>query len=150
MAKLGRPKKTFTPEQINQIKALARCHCPDSEIAAAVSIGETTLHSHFGPLLKEQREIGKSNLRAKQFKLAMQGNLGMLIWLGKQLLGQRDGLKLEGAQGLISNVTNNVTISEETIKEMYARLQKLAEEKIQCSLNQPLALSSHLPDLLPH
>jgi hypothetical protein len=69
---------------------MARCHCPDSEIAACFGVGENTIKLHFGPLIKEQREIGKKNLRAKQYRLAMKGDRTMLIWLGKQLLKQRD------------------------------------------------------------
>jgi len=30
-------------------------------------------------------------LRRQQIRVAMKGNVPMLIWLGKQLLGQRDG-----------------------------------------------------------
>lgn len=86
----GRPKKEFTEAQIEQIKALARCHCPDSEIAAFMHVGENTIKRHFGPLIKEERESGRASIRAKQFKLAMAGDKTMLVWLGKQLLGQKD------------------------------------------------------------
>lgn len=87
---MGRPEIQFEEKDIEQIKVLARCHCPDSEIAAFLGIGETTLKNHFGPLLKEQREAGKANIRAMQYKQAMNGNTAMLIWVGKQILGQRE------------------------------------------------------------
>ena len=32
----------------------------------------------------------KVSIKRKQFELAMQGNVQMLIWLGKQHLGQKD------------------------------------------------------------
>ena len=86
----GRPPKEFTEDQVELIKTLARCHCPDSEIAAAIGCGEATLQRHFDALLKEQREIGKSNIRAKQFRMAMNGDRTMLIWIGKQILNQRE------------------------------------------------------------
>lgn len=86
----GRPKKQFSEKDIEQIKVLARCHCPDSEIAAFMECGEMTIRRHFGTLLKEWREAGKSNIRAKQYQLAMQGDKTMLIWLGKQILGQSE------------------------------------------------------------
>ena len=86
----GRPKKTFTDKEVEQIKTLARCHCPDSEIAAFMNIGEMTIRRHFGTLIKEERESGRASIRAKQFRLAMDGDRTMLIWLGKQLLGQAD------------------------------------------------------------
>lgn len=86
----GRPPKQFSEKDIEQMKALARCHCTDEEIAAFMGCGEMTLKRHFGPLLKEFRKSGQANLRAKQYQLAMGGNVPLLIWLGKQLLGQRE------------------------------------------------------------
>lgn len=94
---MGRPKKEFTERDINQLKVLARCHCPDSEIAAFMECGESTIKRDFGPLLKEMREAGKANLRAKQYELAMKGDKTMLVWLGKQILGQRDRQELSTA-----------------------------------------------------
>ena len=35
----------------------------------------------------------KMSLRRKQFELAISGNLGALIWLGKNLLGQTDRME---------------------------------------------------------
>jgi predicted transcriptional regulator len=86
----GRPKHKFTEQQVEQIRTLARCHCPDSEIAAFMGVGEATIQRHFDALLKESREAGKANIRAKQYRMAMEGDRAMLIWLGKQLLKQSD------------------------------------------------------------
>ena len=36
------------------------------------------------------RNLGKVRLRLLQWRSAMAGNVTMLIWLGRQLLGQRD------------------------------------------------------------
>lgn len=41
----------------------------------------------------------KCRLRKKQIQLAMQGNLGMLVWLGKQYLGQSDKQEVAGKDG---------------------------------------------------
>lgn len=38
-------------------------------------------------------------LRAAQYKAAMEGNTTMLIWLGKQRLGQSDKNELTGKDG---------------------------------------------------
>jgi hypothetical protein len=32
----------------------------------------------------------RTNLASKQYQVAMSGNVSMLIWLGKQWLGQKD------------------------------------------------------------
>lgn len=36
------------------------------------------------------RHEGKSSLRRLQWKAAQKGNSAMLVWLGKQMLGQKD------------------------------------------------------------
>lgn len=95
LKKLGRPKKTFSERDIEQIKTLARCHCPDSEIAAFMGVSERTIQNHFCALLKEQREAGKANIRAMQYKMAMNGDRAMLIWIGKQILGQRERTEID-------------------------------------------------------
>ena len=41
---------------------------------------------------------GKATLRRMQWKGAQAGNPTMLIWLGKQLLGQKDRSELTGAE----------------------------------------------------
>lgn len=89
-SKTGRPPFQFSEKDIRQIRVLARCHCPDSEIAAFVGCSEKTLQRRHGELLKLAREAGKANIRRKQYQLAMEGDKTMLIWLGKQLLGQRE------------------------------------------------------------
>jgi hypothetical protein len=43
------------------------------------------------PAYKEQKkEAMRVNLRKKQYEVAMNGNVSMLIWLGKNELGQAD------------------------------------------------------------
>ena len=37
----------------------------------------------------------KNSLREKQYDVAMSGNVSMLIWLGKQVLGQSDKQEVE-------------------------------------------------------
>lgn len=126
MAKRGRPPKTFTEKDINQMKVLARCHCPDSEIAAYLECGERTLQRKFGAVLTECREAGKANVRAKQYELAMKGNVALLIWLGKQILGQKENPLIE------INPPGQREISADTIKEFRELLQEFR------SLNEPI------------
>lgn len=92
---MGRPKIEFTAIDAKRIAALARCHCPDHEIAAYMGVGEMTIKRHFGPLLKAQRDAGKCNLRRWQFAAAKKGNVTAMIWLGKQVLGQREPMPIE-------------------------------------------------------
>jgi hypothetical protein len=61
-----------------------------SEIAAGSGLSKRTLETHYCALIEKGREAGKQSLRHKQFQVAMTGNVSMLIWLGKQILGQWD------------------------------------------------------------
>lgn len=49
-----------------------------------------TYRETFSDIFKKKASIGRVSLRRKQFEVAMSGSVPMLIWLGKQQLGQRD------------------------------------------------------------
>lgn len=74
----------------NQVQLLASAFCTNEEIAAKLGCSPDTLTRRFADPLKRGRDSAKASLRAKQFQLAMKGNVTLLIWLGKQYLGQRD------------------------------------------------------------
>lgn len=91
----GRPRK-----EINQ-ELLERClvaQTPKRVAAFLLGIGESTLERHchsieeggFEALLKKSSGMMNESLRLKQFEVALSGNVTMLIWLGKQYLGQTD------------------------------------------------------------
>lgn len=44
----------------------------------------------FGQYYEQKKGRGKVSLRRKQFEIAMSGDRTMLVWLGKQMLGQSD------------------------------------------------------------
>lgn len=68
------------------------------KIAEALGIHYDTLYHavereygiKFSEYAAQKRSKGDILLHAKQFQEAMKGDRGMLIWLGKQRLGQRD------------------------------------------------------------
>ena len=82
----------------------AKCHCTDGEIAAILGISVDTLDRRKDVKAKiaEAREQGKSSLRKLQWKTALSGNATMMIWLGKQYLGQTDKLD--------SNINGDLTL----------------------------------------
>jgi hypothetical protein len=49
-----------------------------------------TYQATFAETYKKKSAKGAVSLRRKQFELAQKGNVGLLIWLGKQHLGQRE------------------------------------------------------------
>jgi hypothetical protein len=101
----GRPPYQFTPEHLALIQQLGEIQCTDAEIAAALDVSVDTLTNRkasdplFSDALKKARENGRKSLRRCQWELAQQGHPTMLIWLGKQILGQRDKHELTGAEG---------------------------------------------------
>jgi hypothetical protein len=84
---VGRDKKVVPP---NDVLRLAQMGCKDSEIAEWFGVDENTLRYNFSvELLKGKLALSQS-LRQAQIRLAMSGNATMLIWLGKNILGQSD------------------------------------------------------------
>ena len=96
----GRPKKQFDYEQLEE---LCRIQCTGEECAAVLKITYETLNARlkadgFGGFLeyyKNKSGYVKASLRRLQWKSAQSGNVSMLIWLGKQYLGQSDKQDIE-------------------------------------------------------
>ena len=95
----GRPPLLeLNPELLNLLHNAGRIGCTVSEMAALLGVGESLLYEFFKkhPEAKEHflaaAAIGKLSVRRAQLKMATEGkgNAKMLIWLGKQWLGQRD------------------------------------------------------------
>ena len=85
---MARPKKYNI--DTDQVEKLAGLGCTNIEIASFFKCSETTLTRNYGVNLEKGRDEGKIRLRQYQWKAAKAGNVAMLIWLGKQLLGQTD------------------------------------------------------------
>ena len=71
---------------------LASIMCTQSEIASVLGVSVTVLEHdpEFQRIHKKGMESGKASLRRMQYAAANNGNATMMIWLGKQYLGQRD------------------------------------------------------------
>ena len=86
---VGRPKKQIDYELVGK---LAMIQCTHTEIAAILGISARTLNrdAEYCRVYEEKKEGGKMSLRRRQWALAENGDKTMLIWLGKQYLGQKD------------------------------------------------------------
>jgi hypothetical protein len=73
-----------------EVRMLAKLYCPSKEIAKYFGISYQQIISHFGTFIEEEQVKTKQKLRAKQLEEAYNGNTTLLIWLGKQMLGQTD------------------------------------------------------------
>ena len=84
-----------------KVENMCLIHCTGEEIAAILGIDYDTLQKavkrvfkiHFTDYYKQKSAGGKMSLRRRQYTSAMDGNSTMLIWLGKQWLGQSDKLE---------------------------------------------------------
>lgn len=77
---------------VEQIETAAAIGCTQDEIAILVSCSVRTLQSRQD--LREAYDRGlarmRKSLRRLQWEKAEEGNVTMMIWLGKQILGQKD------------------------------------------------------------
>ena len=98
-AKRKRPKKKGPPRaklDLAQVEVLASIQCTDYEIALVLGVSEKTIQRRkaddpaFLSAYEKGRADGRVSLRKWQFETAKARNVGMLIWLGKQYLGQTD------------------------------------------------------------
>jgi hypothetical protein len=90
----GRPPK---PLDLEELKRIARTGATNIEMAARLGMSEDTLarrlqDPEIRALVDEAQAEVKISLRAKQVQLALAGDRTMLVWLGKQWLGQKDRL----------------------------------------------------------
>lgn len=81
-----------------QIQRMAACGCTDAEIAYILQISEAHLRRRYRQALDQGRARLRLSLRRKQLQLARKGSVPMLIWLGKQYLGQSDRQVVHQAQ----------------------------------------------------
>ena len=85
--KAGRPKVEIDVEMIEK---LAKIHCTPREMGYIMGVDYRTIIKHHGDVIERGKALGKMGIRRKQMEVALQGNPTMLIWCGKQWLGQND------------------------------------------------------------
>ena len=85
---MARPKKYNL--DTDKVEQLAGFGCTNTEIASFFGCSENTIRRSYGEFLAKGRDKGKIRLRQLQWRAAERGNTSMLIWLGKQVLGQSE------------------------------------------------------------
>ena len=85
---MARPKKYNIDTA--QVEKLASFGCSNTEIASFFGCDESLIRKSYSENLVKGRDSGKIRLRQYQWAAAKRGNVAMLIWLGKQMLGQAD------------------------------------------------------------
>ena len=93
---------------VKMLEKLASYGHTYAECSAFLEVPSTVLEKSYSVFYTKGRESLKQRLRMRQIQVADKGNVVMLIWLGKQYLGQKDKTELEH--------TGGVKIIKDTIK----------------------------------
>lgn len=97
---MPRPLKEIDEKQFEKLCGL---QCTKLEICGWFDITDKTLESWckrtygkgFSETFEEKRAAGKISLRRAQYELALKGNATMLIWLGRNYLGQSEDVTVK-------------------------------------------------------
>lgn len=92
MAKRGRPRFEFNEERLAEIRDLASEAAPVKEICRAIGCSESTFYANETAMqaFHDGQNDMRISLRHWQFLQAKAGNTTMLIWLGRNMLGQKE------------------------------------------------------------
>ena len=82
--------RNAVPVPPDEVELMAQIGSTDKEIAEHFGIGHDTLRRNFADFLIKGRSQLKQRLRQAQLRVAFEGNPTMLIFLGKNILGQAD------------------------------------------------------------
>lgn len=109
----GRPPKTVN---LDTVEKLAGIGCTHEEIAYALDMSVDTLviKRGFSDAFKKGSAAGRRSLRHKQYQMAVGGSVPLLIWLGKQYLGQQETVTTEH--------TGEVTINDGAREKLIGRI----------------------------
>ena len=90
---MARPKKyDIDPKQVEKLAAYG---CTNTEIASFFGCSKDLISKSYSTNVEKGKDSGRIRLRQLQWKQAEKGNVSMLIWLGKQVLGQTDRQEVE-------------------------------------------------------
>lgn len=127
----------------NAVKALASIMCTMPEIALVIGVSEDTLQRRpvLAKAIAEGRANGRSSLRRAQYKAAMDGNPTMLIWLGKQVLGQRDNADVDMNLRFVEDRRESIAAISQNPAAL-AKARELAEALLPSKVSRDAAARS--------
>lgn len=124
----GRNKIEFSDNDWKKIYNLCSIFCTGEEIASIMDVSYDTLEKRiretykisFTDFYKKHSSNGKASIRRQQYIQAVEeGNTALLIWLGKNYLGQRDNVELSGGEPikLLYNLADRPELPERDVSE---------------------------------
>lgn len=129
MAKRGpKPKGPTSASEFIEFEKLLGMQCTLEEVAAWFNVDVKTIQARceeyyqekFSQLSLKKRDFGKISLRRRQWQKAMEGNVTMLIWLGKQYLNQ-----VEKVEPYTDDLRRD-PLEDMTIAELHDEIEKKA------------------------
>lgn len=102
------------------------------EIAKYFGVDRDTIGERFSAELTKGKQLLQESLRRSQIRAARQGNATMLIWLGKQYLGQAD----KTIDDYLIEVIEEQGLTKEDLLELIKNKDKLREEKPKRSFSE--------------
>ena len=116
--KTGRPQKEIDEKLFENLCAI---FCTQEEIAGIFDCSIDTINNWckrtygetFSDTYKKKSAKGKTSLRRWQFKAAENGNVSMMIFLGKNYLGQSDRAEIE-----VPDTNINIMVSAATEEDV--------------------------------
>lgn len=109
------------PEKIDEetVMRLALVGCTYEEIAVITGLDKSTVRRRFAHAIRIGHKGLQMSLKRKQIQMAMKdgsrGQLSMLMWLGKQYLGQKDKVEQTILDETRDDMFNDV--SDDTISD---------------------------------
>jgi hypothetical protein len=84
-----RPRKVLNKGLVLKLSAHG---LTQEEIASVCDCSVSLITKKYHDVWERGQTMMKASLKRRQFHVAMKGNTTMLVWLGKQHLGQRDNI----------------------------------------------------------
>jgi hypothetical protein len=112
---MARPRKTLDESRIVELASKGHTN---TEIAVFLGVSHDTLERNFAEPLEKGRALRNGRLQTKQFETAMRGDVRMLIWLGKQWLGQREHVEHEREPEVLTVVKSGFLRPQRTLQGM--------------------------------
>lgn len=125
------------PLDIQLIRRLAALQLTDGELMDVLQVDEATLESVYRPYIENGRAQGRTALRRMQWRVAMRGNVSMLIHLGSQYLDQPSKSEL--------NVKGKIEL--EDVTDPRAKLLDLMREAAERLRASPVMLALPQPTI---
>jgi hypothetical protein len=126
------PRKLNSTLSDGQLEELAAMGLSDEEFSTLLGRSESWTKANCSSPIKRGRARLRQSLRRAQIKSALSGNPTMLIWLGKQYLGQRD----RGSLDVSAEQHRPLTLTPTTLHRLQASY-RVTMERLRGALPGP-------------